>query len=326
MNNISSGCTPCECGVPGACLQERLPSSLQFIPASLIHLITTFILPLVTVLLPTLITRTILRYIFKSAHTSLINTASIIIGSLFVLPQIFSYFQPNTIPESTILIAPTIAIALIYFGFVIFDLKSKRVSALNSLLGAIILLVLISSITYVYKSSTQTQYNQIITTRKTGINDVLQSLGLMQKSDEVVQSLKKNDYTSLENYLNPNKKLTINFRDYEGVSFSKQEFHNIQTNNQLSEVTVYKNVDNFTITAAQLIGFVKEVLVNKYKTDYYIDNHNYSDDKKNISDYSEADFLYSVGGKRATLTFSKNADSDWYLSKIGYYDPSLQGY
>jgi len=324
LSGVSAGCTPCQCGVPGACLQEQLPF-LQFIPASSIHVFTSFTVPLIMVLIPTLIARIALKHILKTDNTFLVRITSVMIGSLFVLPLIFSYFQPNTIPESTSLIAPAIAIALVYFGIVILDLRSKKTSIIGSVLGAIILLVLFFSIVFIYKSSVQTQYNQIIETRKNGVSDVLQSLGLIQRSEVVVELLKSKNYSSLENYLNPNKKLTIYFRDYGGANFSKEEFHNIQTNNQLSGVNVYKRTDGFTITAAQLIEYVNEVLLSNYQTEYYVDNHNYSDDKKNISDYSEVNFLYSTGGKRVTLTFSKDADSVWYLSKIGYYDPSLQG-
>lgn len=326
IDSISAGCTPCQCGIPGACLQERFPF-LQFIPAPLIHIFTSFAVPLVMILIPTLIARIALRYIFKTTSTSLIRTASVMIGSLFVLPLIFSYFQPNIIPEPTSLIAPSVAIAMVYFGIVIIDLKNKKASILGSLLGAIILLALISSITFVYKSSTQAQHNQIIETRKTGVSDVLQNLGLMQRSNEVVQLLKVKDYTSLENYLNPNKKLIIYFRDYDGANFSRQEFHNIQSSNKLSEVNVYKRVDDFTITAEELLNAANQVLNSKYEVDYYIDNHNYADEAKQATDYTEANFLYKLEGKTTTLTFTKEpTDSVWYLSKLGYFDWDYPGY
>lgn len=325
LGGVSAGCTPCQCGVPGACLQERLPSFFQFIPYPLIHLFTTFAIPLVAVLLPTLIVRVALKHIFKTANSSLIRTASVTIGSLFVLPVIFGYFQPNTIPESTSLIAPAVVIAFVYFGLVIFDLKNKKASIIGSVLGAIILLALISSITFVYKSSTQAQYNQIIETRKTGISEILQTLGMMQRSDEVVQLLKSKDYTSLVSYLNPSKKLIIYFRDYDGANFSKQEFHNIQSSNKLSEVNVYNG--SVTITAEELLNVVSQVLNSNHEVDYYIDNHNYADETKQAMDYTEANFLYKQGGKTTTLTFAKDStDSVWYLSKIGYFDMDYPGY
>jgi len=323
---VSAGCTPCECGVPGACLQERLPF-LQFIPNPLIHFFTSFAVPLVIMLVPTLIARTALKFIFKTTNTSLIRTASVMIGSLFVLPLIFGYFQPNTIPESTTLIIPAVVIALVYSGFVILDLKNKKTSILSSLLGAIILLSLISSITFIYQSSIQAQYNQIITTKINSVSDLLQSLGLMQRSDEVVQLLRVKDYTSLESYLNPNKKLNIYFRDYDGVNFSKLEFHNIQSSNKLSEIDVYKRVDDFSITAEELLNVVSQVLNSNYEVDYYIDNHNYADETKQAMDYTEADFLYKQGGKTTTLTFAKDStDSVWYLSKTGFFDLDYPSY
>ncbi len=328
LSGISTGgCTPCECGIPGACLQESLPSFLQFIPYPLIHIFTSFALPLAAVLIPALIVRLAIKHIFKTANASLIRSVSVMVGSLFVLPSIFSYFQPNTIPESLSLIAPITAITITYLGLTIFDLKNKKASIVGTLLGAIALSVVISLVVFSYKTSTQAQYNQIIETRKTGVSEILQILGLMQRSDEVVRLLKSKDYISLETYLNPSKKLIIYFRDYDGANFSKQEFHNIQSSNKLSEVNVYKRVDDFTITAQELLNVVSQALNSDYDVDYYIDNHNYADNAKQAEDYTEANFLYKQGGKTTTLTFAKDStDSVWYLSKIGYFDMDYPGY
>ena len=131
----------------------------------------------------------------------------------------------------------------------------------------------------------------------------------------------------LGSYINPIKKINLSFRDYSGVNFDKDEFVSVIQNKQLAEVNAYKRVDDFTISAEELLNVVSELLNSSYEVDYYIDNHNYAKEDKNLSEYSEADFLYSKGGIKATLTFTKNSESNiWYVSAINYFDWDYPGY
>src|SRR3989344_6142907 len=122
------GCTPCECGVPGACLQERLPSFLQFIPYTLLHLGVTFLTPFFIVLIVSTIARFALKQLLRDANMAIVNTVAVFVGSLFVWPFIFSYFQPNVIAEVLPLIASLVSIVLVYTVFAMFDLKKKKAS------------------------------------------------------------------------------------------------------------------------------------------------------------------------------------------------------
>ena len=321
------GCTPCQCGVPGACLQERLPSFLQFIPSFVIDLFVTFATPFVFVLIPSLIARWSLKNLFKNTNATIVNTIAVIIGSSFVWRFIFSYFQPNVLAESLPLVASVASILIVYLGFAIVDIKNRKTRMLNSLVGALVILGLTSLVTFAVKYLMESQYNQIVTTKRTSVTSVLQQLGLQQEVDEVASLLKVKNYSGLGNYLNPDKKFNLYFRDYGGANFDKEEFLNVVTNNQLSEVNVYQKSRGFAITAEELLSVVSELLNSKYETDYYIDNHNYADENKSLSDYNEVDFLYELGGKRVTMTFNKDASSEnWYLSKIGYFDMDYPGY
>ena len=135
--------------------------------------------------------------------------------------------------------------------------------------------------------------------------------------------LKTKNYVALGSYINPTKKINISYRDYGGVNFDKNEFLSVVQNNQLAEVNAYKRVDDFTITAEEMLNVVSVLLKSNYEVDY----HNYADDSKELTDYSEADFLYKLGGKTTTLTFTKDtATNTWFLSKINYFDWDYPGY
>lgn len=321
------GCTPCECGIPGACLQERFPFFLQFIPSFVIHLAVTFLTPLIFVLITSLLARWALKIILRNTNATIINTLSVFIGSLFVLRFIFSYFQPNVLAEATPLIASVASIILVYVVFSILDLRKKKTSVLHSIIGIFIILVLTFAATFAVRQARFSQYTQIVESKRESVVDVLKPLGLLEKSDEVAELLKAKNYVALGNHINPSKKLKINFRDYGGVNFNRDEFLSVVQNNQLTEVNAYKRVDDFTITAEELLNVVSELLNSKYETSYYIDNHNYAEEGKELSDYNEADFLYELGGKTTTLSFSKDSiNNTWYLSKIGYFDWDYPGY
>lgn len=321
------GCTPCECGVPGACLQERLPFFLQFIPPSVVYLSLTFLIPLLSVLITSLLARWALTQILRNVNAAITNFLAVFIGSLFVWRIIFGYFQPNVLTKVTPLAASVVSVVLVYTLFTILDLRKKRTSILHSIFGVLIVLGLISIATFTVRHTRFSQYNQIVESKRESVVDVLEPLGLLEKSDEVIELLKARNYIALGNYISPSKKIKINFRDYDGVNFNKGEFLNVVQNDQLTEVNVYKKSNDFTITAEELLNVVSELLSSKYKTSYYIDNHNYADEDKELVDYSEADFLYQLDGKTTTLTFTKETiTNNWYLSTIKYFDWDYPGY
>jgi hypothetical protein len=321
------GCTPCECGIPGACLQERLPFFLQFIPSFVIHLAVTFLTPLVFVLLTSLLARWAMKQLLRSLNATVINSLAVFIGSLFVWRFIFSYFQPNVIAEMTPLIASVASMVLVYLLFTTLDLRRKKTSILHSILGLLIILSLTALATFTVRHARLSQYNQIVTSKKQSVVDILKPLGLLESSDEVADLLKTKNYMALGSHINPTKKIIISFRDYGGVNFDKDEFLSVVQNNQLTQVNAYERVDDFTITAEELLNVVSELLSSSYEEVYYIDNHNYAEEGKELSEYSEADFLYKQGGKTTTLTFTKDATTNtWYLSEINYFDWDYPGY
>jgi len=321
------GCTPCECGVPGACLQERLPSFLQFIPYNLLHIGTTVLIPFFIVLVISSIARWTLKQLLRNTNMVIVNSIAVFIGSLYVWPFVFSYFQPNVIAELLPLIASVVSILLVYIVFTVLDLRKKKVSILRSIIGLLIILGIISVATFAVRFARFSQYNQIVTSKRQSVEDVLKPLGLIERSNEVVVLLKSKNYSALGAYIHPSKKINISFRDYGGVNFDKDEFLSVVQNNQLPQVNAYKRVDDFTITADELLNVVSELLNTNYEEGYYIDNHNYAEEGKQVSEYSEADFLYKQGGKTTTLTFTKDATtSTWYLSKINYFDWDYPGY
>ena len=321
------GCTPCECGVPGACLQERLPSFLQFIPYTLLHLGVTFLTPFFIVLIVSMIARWALKQLWRKVSMTLINAIAVFIGSLFVWPFIFSYFQPNVIAEVLPLIASVVSILLVYIVFTILGLRKEKISILRSIIGLLVILGIIAAATFAVRFARFSQYNQMVTSKRQSVEDVLKPLGLIERSNDVVALLKSKNYSTLDTYIHPSKKINISFRDYGGVNFNKDEFLSVVQNNQLPQVNAYKRVDDFTVTADELLNVVSELLNSNYEVDYYVDNHNYAEEGKQVSEYGEADFLYKQGGKTTTLTFTKDATTNtWYLSKINYFDWDYPGY
>ncbi|MFC1727071.1 hypothetical protein ACFL0Y_00945 [Patescibacteria group bacterium] len=281
------GCTPCECGVPGACLQERMPFFLQFIPSDVLHLLITFMTPFIIVLVTSLLARWALKHLLRNINATVVNSIAVFIGSLFVWRYIFSYFQPNILAEIMPLIASVASIVIVYTLFAILDLRKKKTALLHSILGLLVVLGLTAVATFTVRYARFSQYSQIVTSKRQSVVDVLKPLGLLERSDEVVDLLETNNYETLGKYISPTMKINISFRDYSGVNFNKNEFLSVVQDNQLAEVNAYKRVDDFTITVAELLNVVSEVLSSNYEADYYVDNHNYTEEGKELSEYGE---------------------------------------
>jgi multisubunit Na+/H+ antiporter MnhB subunit len=324
------GCTPCECGIPGACSQEKLPVFLHFIPPSVVFIAISFLTPMIFVLTASLLTRWALKQIFKNLNRTAINTVAVCIGSLFVLRFMLNYFLLNLSSAKVSLIpliASVVSVILIYIAFSFLDLRKEKTPFIHLVLGILIIFSFISLFTFTVRRDKISRYEKVVETNRLSFNSVLRSLGLLDRSAEVVGLLKTKNYTPLVNYINPSKKLKINFRDYGGVNFDKDEFLDVIQNNQLFKVNAYKRVDDFAITAGELLSEVNELLSSQHKTSYYIDDHNYVDESKVLSDYNEVDFIYELDDRTTVLSFTKDSTNDtWYLSKIEYFDLDYPGY
>ncbi|MDZ7586554.1 MAG: hypothetical protein U0946_02260 [Patescibacteria group bacterium] len=333
MSIASGGCTPCECGVPGACASE-LVSSLG--------------ITLLFALIPAVLSKIALSFILKKRFPGATNVASILLGSMFVLPLVLRSFLPNTSSDPRTLFA-LVSIFLIFISFSLFDRLKKRTGLksifIEGVLITVFLFLIIGSFQFLTRNFTQQKstFSSIdipsqqkddkntptvkpITRDEQVKQSVLQSLGIQQKSETIITQLKSKNYAGLETSLHPAQKFSLEFRDYGGVHFSVEEFKNVLQQQKLSEVSVYKRVDDYEIMADTFLDAVSNLLQGQYTTEVYLNNHHYVVEHTELSEYNQADLLYMIGGKTARFTFQKDDNSNWFLQEIGYFDPNFPGY
>lgn len=333
MDIASGGCTPCECGVPGACTSQIFSAFA-----------TTFIF----VFVPAIFSKIILGFLFQKRYPMITNFISLLFGTLYVLPLILRSYLPNTSFDSRTLFA-FVSIFLTFFAFSLFDFLKKRTGFKNMFIGGVLIIIFLiltinsfqfltndfaqqkSTFSSIEQSSQQTDDKNTPTvkpiTRDEQIKQsVLQSLGILQKSEMIITQLESKNYAGLESFLHPTQKFSLEFRDYGGVHFSIEEYKNVLQQQKLSDVSVYKRVDDYEIMADTFLNAVSDLLQGQYTTDVYLNNHNYIEEGTELSEYSQADLLYMSGSKTLRLTFQKDDNSNWFLQEIGYFDPSFPGY
>lgn len=336
-SDLSSGCTPCECGVPGACTKEQLPSFLQWIPTDALFVLLATLLPFIAVLAIAILSHNLLKRVWQTANNTVLRTISVLIGAFFVPPIANWITTLNLVdtetPSNRLFICCAIGIIAAYVVLSFIDIKRKKTAPIGSAVGMSVVLGLVLVVGYSYNSAVdskqkhlENQIQEIVNSQNESGQSVLESLGITQKASDAVMALKTKKYIDLGNQMGTNQKFVLYFRDYDGAHFTKQEFQNIAAGNKFKEVEVYHNAADFIVTADQLLGYITELLGDNYKTDYYLDNRRVSDDTKDSNSYSEASVTYTSGNKYATITYIKSNEGSWYLSKIGYYDPALQGY
>lgn len=329
----SGGCTPCECGVPGAC-------TLEFV----FSLGTT----LFSVLIPAVLSKIALSFILKKRFPLVTNVVSILLGTMYVLPSVLISFLPNTSSDPRTLLA-LVSIFLIFTSFSLFDTLKKRTGLksvlIEGVLIAVFLFLSIGSFKFLTKNFAQQKSTFSSTDNSSQQNDdkntstvksitrdkqvkqsVLQSLGIQQKAETIITQLKSKNYTGLETFFHPTQKFSLEFRDYGGVHFSIEEFKNVLQRQKLSEVSVYKRVDDYEIMADTFLDAVSDLLQKQYTTEVYLNNHNYVVEGTKLSEYNQANLLYMIGSKTLRLTFQKDDKSNWFLQEIVYFDPNFPGY
>lgn len=331
------GCTPCECGVPGACTKESLPSFLQWIPANVLFVLLAILLPFIAVLVLALLSRALLKRIWQNGSSVALRTISVLIGALFV-PPLAHWITNLNLTESdssgtSLFVYSFVAILSAYAVLTLIDIRRKRTSVIGSVIGVSIILIVVLLAGLSYKKAVdskeerlETQIQQIVKSQNESGQSILESSGVTKKANEAEQALKSKNYIDLANQIGTSQKFVLYFRDYDGAHFTKQEFQTVANNSKFKEIEVYHNVADFIVTAGQLFNYITSMLNGNYKTDYYLDNRRVTSEAKNPSEYSEASITYTSGNKWTTLTYAKGADGSWYLSEIGYYDPALQGY
>lgn len=285
------GCTPCECGVPGACTQEQLPSFLQWIPTDVIYALLATLLPFTAALVIALLSRALLKRIWQNAHPVVLRVISVLAGALFVAPIANWISNLNLVETENVgmrlFICALIAIVSVYAVLSIFDLKHKKTNTVGSLVGLTIVLVIVFLAGCSYKKASdyrqqglETQIQQIVGFQNESRRSVLESFDITQKASDAEKALRSKRYVDLVNQMDGSQKFILYFRDYDGAHFTKQEFQNIASGNKFKEVEIYHNVVDLIVTADQLLGYVADMLSGSYKTDYYFDNRRVTDEVK----------------------------------------------
>lgn len=316
----TAGCTPCECGNQLACITEKFPVSVQFLIWPVLYLFVNLI-PFFTVLVPALITRTLLIKFFKKLNPMLIRIIAVLSGSIFILPFVLSYLSPNTLTTLRTPVLSSIAIAGVYTLISLIDRKSKNISWSNFFSGLIVVLSIVIAVLYGFKTKKVSQYNQIIQERRENTLGVVRALNLASFAEEVKESLKTKDYQEIEKRINPNKNLELYYMDYIGTKYTKDKFHSMYNTTEFLETPIYSNVAGTIVTVEDLFTFASNMLSNENVLDIYLDNQLAVDQNKSLDAYTNAIFIYKHGYENVTLTFDKEPDAKWYLSRIGYYLP-----
>jgi hypothetical protein len=121
------GCTPCECGVPGACAIESQEAMIS----------------LALILVISVLARFIFRYLFKNLNSTIASSFSVIIGYLF---------SGASIDGGVYLIYGIVIVMLTYTFFSFFDLRKRKTSVKHAILGGLIVfgLLLLGAIAATY--------------------------------------------------------------------------------------------------------------------------------------------------------------------------------
>lgn len=289
-------------------------------------------------------------FYFKKRYTAITNLLSLLLGVVYGLPIILrSYLSSTSFDSHTLFAFASVFLAFLVLSF--FDFLKKRTGFKSIFIVGASVIVILFLIIYSFQflisnyaqqksvfsdadNSTQQKNNKNTSTVKPITRDeqvkqnVLQTLGIQQKAEAIITLLKSDNYSELETFLNPTQKFSLVFgdHDYGGVNFSIEEFRNVLQQQKLSEVSVYKRVDDDEIRANTFLNAVSALLRGQYTTDVYLNNHNYIEEGAELSKYDQADLLYISGSKRLRLTFQKDDNSDWFLQEIGYFDPNFPGY